>query len=414
MNRRQFCGLALSSAVLTREWLGTARAASAHPFFFRDGDRVVMIGDSITEQHLHSNYVESYILSRFPDWKLTFRNAGIGGDTSTGGNRRTERDVLSFKPTAVTITFGMNDAGYKYPPDPARMEAYRTGLQGMVDQLKGKGVRVAILSSSPVEKKEDGSAMEGYNQTLEQFAFAARDIAERNQVEFVDQFHPHLAMLQRARTASASNRINGGDAVHPGPSGQIMMAWAILKGLNAPALVSSAEVDAVSGETVRSRNCGIISEKKTPTGISFIRSDRALPFWVPPQARSILQWVPVVEDLDQYLLKVTGLPAGSYNVMVDGEKYGTFSAAELAAGPNLALLADGPIARQAQALSDAVFAKNKYYHDQIFRGVVLNGQVPEAQKAAETEERMKGMPAMEEAVRAACVLKPHFWEIARA
>src|SRR5437764_5664321 len=129
MNRRRFCGLALPGVLAAAlAWQSAAPAAPRADFFFRDGDRVVMIGDSITEQHLHSNYVEIYTLSRFPEWKLAFRNAGIGGDTSRGGNARTERDILSFNPTAVTITFGMNDAGYQVPYDPKRLQAYREGL----------------------------------------------------------------------------------------------------------------------------------------------------------------------------------------------------------------------------------------------------------------------------------------------
>ena len=108
--------------------------ARAADFFFKDGDVVVMIGDSITEQHLYSNYVEMWTVTRFPNWKLTFRNTGIGGDTSTGGNTRTVRDVLSFRPTAVTVTFGMNDAGYQ-AFDQTRFDNYVKGLQGMIDQL---------------------------------------------------------------------------------------------------------------------------------------------------------------------------------------------------------------------------------------------------------------------------------------
>ena len=72
-----------------------------------------MIGDSITEQHLYSNYVEMWTVTRFPAWKLTFRNVGIGGDRSTGGNSRFKRDVLAHKPTAMTVDFGMNDGGYR-------------------------------------------------------------------------------------------------------------------------------------------------------------------------------------------------------------------------------------------------------------------------------------------------------------
>ena len=73
----------------------------------------MMIGDSITEQHLYSNYVEMWTVTRFPSWKLTFRNVGIGGDTSGGGNARFGRDVLTHKPTAMTVDFGMNDGRYR-------------------------------------------------------------------------------------------------------------------------------------------------------------------------------------------------------------------------------------------------------------------------------------------------------------
>jgi hypothetical protein len=46
--------------------------------------------------------------------------------------------------------------------------------------------------------------------------------------------------------------------------------------------------------------------------------------------------------------------------------------------------------------------------------VVLNNQVPEDQKAALIEERMKGMPALEEAIRAALAPKLHHFELAKA
>jgi hypothetical protein len=92
--------------------LPASTAGASAGFFFRDGDVVVMIGDSITEQHLYSNYVEMWTVTRFPTWKLTFRNVGIGGDRSPGGNSRFKRDVLAHHPTAMTVDFGMNDGGY--------------------------------------------------------------------------------------------------------------------------------------------------------------------------------------------------------------------------------------------------------------------------------------------------------------
>src|SRR5438874_12983582 len=81
-------------------------------FFFHKGDRVVFLGDSITEQYQYSTDIELYLTTRFPKWNLVFLNAGIGGDRAVGGARRFKNHVLAEKPTAVTTDFGMNDGGY--------------------------------------------------------------------------------------------------------------------------------------------------------------------------------------------------------------------------------------------------------------------------------------------------------------
>src|SRR5437879_1591326 len=84
---------------------GLARAESADEFFFKKGDHVVFLGDSITEQYQYSTDIELYLTTRFPHWDLTFLNAGIGGDTSPGGAGRFASHVLAEKPSAVTIDF---------------------------------------------------------------------------------------------------------------------------------------------------------------------------------------------------------------------------------------------------------------------------------------------------------------------
>src|SRR5437762_2503160 len=131
----------LSAAAAFAVFLQATRAGD---FLIHDGDRVVFLGDSITEQRLYTTYIEGYALSRHPEWKLWFRNVGWGGDTSwlrqrahpdeaklfaadeatqqrmveDAVGRGLERDVLPFKPTAITIDFGMNDHSYQaFRPD---------------------------------------------------------------------------------------------------------------------------------------------------------------------------------------------------------------------------------------------------------------------------------------------------------
>lgn len=92
--------------------IDSSAQSATNGFFMHDGDRVVFLGDSITEQKLYSSLIEMYALTRFPKWRLRFRNAGWSGDTAPGGLARLERDVLFFKPTVVTVKFGMNDHAY--------------------------------------------------------------------------------------------------------------------------------------------------------------------------------------------------------------------------------------------------------------------------------------------------------------
>src|SRR4051812_29991026 len=65
-----------------------ARADDKSDFFFKDADRIVFLGDSITEQYQYSTDLELYLTTRFPKWRLVFLNAGIGGDTANGGAGR--------------------------------------------------------------------------------------------------------------------------------------------------------------------------------------------------------------------------------------------------------------------------------------------------------------------------------------
>lgn len=149
-------------------------------------------------QHLYSNYVEMWVVTRKPAWTLTFRNTGIGGDRSTGGNSRFQRDVLAFKPTAMTVDFGMNDGGF----NENTFKTYVGGLQGMAEQAKAAGIRTAWVTPQPLDNGDQGkTALVAYNQTLEKFCEGVKATAEKNGGLYVDQFHPYLAVLDKARGA---------------------------------------------------------------------------------------------------------------------------------------------------------------------------------------------------------------------
>ena len=351
-----------------------ALSALAHPcaaaeFPIHDGERVVLLGDSITEQRLYTTVIEAYTLARFPQWNLSFRNIGWGGDTAQGGLSRAARDLLPLKPSFVTIDFGMNDHGYR-AYDEGIYKNYIDKQTQLVALLKGNGARVALVTPQPIEDKRPDPDKDVRNESLRKMSDGLREIAGKEQVLFADQFDPYMAVMLKARQADPAAVIGGGDAVHPGPVGHTIMAWAILKSLGAPAAVSSAELTA-SGKLVAATGCQISPPKVEAGGLTFTRKDAALPMPVNPQAEPVTKLIPLLADLSRYELKVTGLTSPKYQLLIDDKPAAVFSAQELAQGCNLTLSA-GPITEQARQLWASVVEKNNLFF-QRWREVQLYG-----------------------------------------
>jgi lysophospholipase L1-like esterase len=419
----------LNSAAAAVILFSAGPPCSAADFFLKNGDTVVMMGDSITEQHLYSTYVETWALTRFPAWDMKFFNVGIGGDGAGGGSNRFKRDVLAFAATAMTVNFGMNDCGGPGSNfNEGQYKNFTTSMQNIADQAKAAGIRVAWCTTTPAEVMDESPSVLPFIRNLEKFSAAVGQIAAANgDALFIDQFHPFVAAIDKARAADPKNRIGGGDVVHPGPPGQTLMAAEILKGMGFPPLVAAVEIDAASRKVVLNRNCVIEDLKFGADGtIGFQQKDNALPFFPGGDAMNILKWVPILEQMNSYNLKATGLKEGSYEIRLGGVKVADHSAAELSAGVNLAAeaLAAGPIADQIKAVEAAIGAKNSYFHDRVFGGVLRAGGVPEfmeitpeqveAQRTAVFHERMKRMPELFAAIRKSLVMQAHQVEIVPA
>jgi lysophospholipase L1-like esterase len=101
--------------------------------------QVVFYGDSITDQRLYTTFVETYVVTRFPQMKVTFVHSGWGGDRVTGGgggpiDLRLQRDVVAYKPNVMTIMLGMNDGSYRAFDKPI-FDTYASGYQHIVESV---------------------------------------------------------------------------------------------------------------------------------------------------------------------------------------------------------------------------------------------------------------------------------------
>jgi lysophospholipase L1-like esterase len=347
--------------------------ADAKAFFFKPNDRIVFLGDSITEQYEYSSYIELYLTTRFPTWNLTFINAGIGGDTANGGASRFKAHVLDEQPTAVTINFGMNDGGYgKFNPGANKVFVEKT--EAMLKMAKDAGVRVALVSPNAVDRRVKTNGAE-YVETQKQFYAPLAGLAEKYGDPFVDQYAITRAATDRMEKddPKALKAKPYGDGFHTSPPGGLLMAHAILTGLKAPAMVSDLVVDVKSAKA-ETRSCKVdgVSTAPNEVGVFFTRTDDALPM---PMQKSWLPMLPYtneLKDLNWYGLTVKGLPAGNYTVSIDGKVVARHSAKELAEGVNLGNATEGPIVDQGNKVLAAIADKNRIVHGR-FRGILLGG-----------------------------------------
>ncbi len=380
--------------------LSVSSATAADEFFFKDGDRVMFLGDSITEQYQYSSDIEAYLTTRFPKWRLQFLNAGISGDTATGGAGRFKQHVLDEKPTALTINFGMNDGGYgKF--DKNRCDQFIKNTEKMLAAAKAAGVRVALCSPNAVDRRFKSNGAE-YLETQKEFYAPLAVTAEKFAIPFSDQYAKTRTVLEKMEADKADNVKPFPDGFHTAPSGGLFMAHAILTGLKAPGVVSDVTID-VPTSKVTETSCKVAGLSADPAALEFTRLDEAIPFAIAPDYVSLLPYINNLKDLNYYGLKVTGLASGKYSISIDGVEVAQYSAEELAGGVNLGNATKGPIWEQGKKVRDLINAKNQQVH-QRFRGVVMFNapdwlaDVAAERKAAELQKRLDKITADQAAI----------------
>ena len=366
-----------------------APAFAAQPAFtIKDNDTWVMAGDSITAQRLHTNFIEAFFRTRYPQFHLHFRNSGIGGNRTSSILDRFDYDVAAWQPTIVSIELGMNDVGGANPDSTNCAAGYVAGMKQLVDKVRALNAQPLLISSSPVN---DGSVLGAWNsircQTIHPFTDALKELGQKENVRVVDQYHPLLALwgpnkiiedanafAARIRLLKPENNIAdlktlqafasawgskpgvvalGGDSVHPGPVGQYTMAATILAALDVDREVSSATIKP-AGTVVETKNCKITDIVAKDGKLTFTRLDERSPWPISTSAISAVTLLPEMVDLSKYTLTVPGLSAGQYIVTMDGSLVATLSDKELAKGWNISTSNAGPLAARADKINGLI------------------------------------------------------------
>ena len=396
-------------------------------FHLRSGDRVVFYGDSITEQRLYTTFVETFVLTRFPNLDTRFVHSGWSADRVWGGRGggidvRLARDVIAHKPTVVTIMLGMNDGRYR-PFDEEIYRTFTTGYDHLLRTLRAAlpQARITVIQPSPYDEVTRPAMKDGsYNEVLLRFGAFLRQVAARERLVFAD-FNTDLVRVLKKAHAEAPDEAAEiiPDRVHPSAAGQLVMAGALLKAWQAPALVSSVELDATpttSPRLVHARNCRVTEVARADGVLRWRQVDGALPMpldTTDPVTALAVRSSDLVATLNQQPLKVTGLAPGPYALRIDGRQVGVFRAAELARGINLGALPT-PMVRQAADVH-ALTSKHNDIHFARWRSVQLRLAGQELSRDAAA---LEALDALEEELivkqRAAARPRPRQFSLAPA
>ena len=314
--------------------------ASAADFALRDGDTVVFLGDSITAARTYGQIIENYTLLRYPDRKVHFINAGWGGDTASGGAARLKRDVFARGATVLTVAYGVNDIGWGLRANQEHKEKYLAGIRTIVSECRKRNVRVFICSAA-ITAEAPEKAEEGFLQKMCDEGMAlSRELGGHS----IDVQRTMRGIQKRVLDANQKStdakkepvKLHAADGVHLNELGQLAMAFSILKGLGAPAEVSSATIDFTTAAAVEAQDCKISDVKTTSESLSFTRLDAGLPINFGLFGTLNFRFVPIPDELNRYLLVVRNLPAGKYLLAADTRGVGNYTADQLSKGVNIA------------------------------------------------------------------------------
>ena len=328
------------AAQLSAEEAAPAFKPVVEKFDLKDGDTLVFLGDSITHQCLYTQYVEDYFYTRYPKLRLHFHNAGVGGDKAKDALARFDEDVAPFKPKYVTVLLGMNDGGYR-EFDKAIFDTYQRDMSTVLDKIAALDATAVPMTptmhdarSARLAKRAAEPRDTYYNGVLALFGGWLREQAQVRGLGFVDMYGPlnNVTLAQRKKIA---NWTMIGDAVHPGPTGQVVMAASILDDMVVKSPVSAITIQEKDGKLTGSAGRNRVEDLKGGNAISFSHTAGALPWVLPPDAAEGYALSKAGHRFSAERITIRNLKPGQYDVKIDGQVIGKWSDGLLAAGVEL-------------------------------------------------------------------------------
>jgi len=347
------------------------------PLLLKRGDRLAIIGDSITEQKIYSRIIETYLTVCVPQYEISTRQYGWSGERTEGFLNRMDQDCLRFKPTVATLAYGMNDTRYR-PFDTLNGKWYHDHYSAVVEKLKDSGARVVVGSPGCAGKiaswvRSRSGTLDEHNLHLCALRDIALQVAEEQGVAFADIFWPmykqQIFAARKYGTPEKPYEIAGRDGIHPGGAGHLMMAYAFLRSMGLTGDIATIKFDSQTDTATVSAGHQITA---CQLGTISLKSQR-YPFCADgpvdqdDSIRSGMSLVPFNAQLNRFMLYVSGLDTASAKITW-GQRSVIVDREQLQSGVNLATLFPvNPFTKAFETVDAAVAAKQAFETQQVKR-----------------------------------------------
>ncbi|MFP6770719.1 MAG: Dabb family protein [Planctomycetaceae bacterium] len=222
-----------SLAVLLASVALVVNPAVAADAKLKKGDRIVFLGDSITQAGErpggYIRVVREFLETRHAQLELKVIGAGISGHKVPDLEKRLDRDVLAHKPQVVVIYIGINDVWHSLQKKGTSKPDFEAGLGRLITRIEKAGARVILCTPSVIGEKPDGSNR--LDKMLAEYAAISRGVAARTGVQLLDLNREFLDYLRRHNPLAAGSKVLTTDGVHLNDAGNRFVAARMLEAL---------------------------------------------------------------------------------------------------------------------------------------------------------------------------------------
>jgi len=226
-NRWSLSGLSLVIAVVLMVSAGFCKAEETDGLLVKSGDSIAFMGDSITQFGWgKSNGYVRLIMSclKTNGLEITPVPAGISGHKSDQMLERLERDVISKKPTWMTLSCGVNDV--MHGARGIELEPYKKNIREIVEKTQAAGIKVMILTATMISEDPQDSR----NVKLADYNIFLRELAKEKGCPLADLNADMQKMIaETPEKIRKHGRALTVDGVHMSPIGDEMMAKGVLR-----------------------------------------------------------------------------------------------------------------------------------------------------------------------------------------